>query len=241
MDAFVKISRNEGILALWRGLSPTLMLTVPATTLYFTSYETLNKHLQNDLGSLSPLVAGAVARTFTATLSSPLEMIRTFLQSSNTYKPGILNIIRTLTHQKGISKLWTGLVPTLWRDVPFSAIYWTAYEQFRKHYFVRRNFQDNFISGACAGCLAATMTVPFDVLKTRTQMAIMEQKQQTTIVQSIRSIYKEEGVRAFFKGTLPRAARVAPACAIMIASYEMFKSHLRLQKHTSQKQRRSSL
>eukprot|EP01087_Luapelamoeba_hula_P014914 TRINITY_DN4427_c0_g1_i4.p1 TRINITY_DN4427_c0_g1~~TRINITY_DN4427_c0_g1_i4.p1 ORF type:complete len:137 (-),score=18.67 TRINITY_DN4427_c0_g1_i4:1017-1427(-) len=34
LDAFVKISKCEGNLALWRGLGPAIALTVPATALY---------------------------------------------------------------------------------------------------------------------------------------------------------------------------------------------------------------
>lgn len=43
VDAFVKISRTEGFTSLWSGLSPTLVLAVPATVIYFTTYETLKQ------------------------------------------------------------------------------------------------------------------------------------------------------------------------------------------------------
>lgn len=38
-DAFFKIGRHEGLASLWSGLSPTLILAVPATICYFVSYE----------------------------------------------------------------------------------------------------------------------------------------------------------------------------------------------------------
>jgi solute carrier family 25 protein 39/40 len=34
---------------------------------------------------------------------------------------------------------------------------------------------------------------------------------------------EEEGMRGLVKGIVPRTAKVAPACALMIASYEFFK------------------
>jgi len=37
------------------------------------------------------------------------------------------------------------------------------------------------------------------------------------------TIVAEEGVRGLFKGFVPRVAKVAPSCAIMVASYEFFK------------------
>jgi len=43
LDALVKISRNEGLLTLWSGLGPTLVLAIPATVVYFVTYEQVEK------------------------------------------------------------------------------------------------------------------------------------------------------------------------------------------------------
>lgn len=37
------------------------------------------------------------------------------------------------------------------------------------------------------------------------------------------AIVQEEGFGGLFKGIVPRTVKVAPACALMIASYEFFK------------------
>ena len=65
--------------------------------------------------------------------------------------------------------LWRGLGPTLWRDVPFSGIYWAGYEGWKK-VFKRHGMSGAwvaFLSGAVSGTSAALITSPFDVLKTR--------------------------------------------------------------------------
>lgn len=41
---------------------------------------------------------------------------------------------------------------------------------------------------------------------------------------AIRDIYRGNGVSGLFAGLIPRLAKVAPACAIMIASFEYGKS-----------------
>jgi solute carrier family 25 protein 39/40 len=40
-------------------------------------------------------------------------------------------------------------------------------------------------------------------------------------------IWKEEGARGLFRGWAPRMLKVAPACAIMISSYEVGKKMAR--------------
>ncbi len=47
-----------------------------------------------------------------------------------------------------------------------------------------------------------------------------------TIAQIFSSIWRNEGPAGLLKGMLPRTAKVAPACAIMISSYELFKKHI---------------
>lgn len=41
----------------------------------------------------------------------------------------MLDGVRNMVLKDGSKALWRGLPPTLWRDVPFSAIYWMGYEK----------------------------------------------------------------------------------------------------------------
>jgi len=183
------------------------------------------------VGAFSPLISGGFARIISATSTSPLEMFRTFVQSNGVHI-GALNLFRQLRSHNNLKLLWTGLVPTLWRDVPFSGIYWSLYEHSKKNYFSERNqFRENFLAGAFAGSVAAILTNPFDVIKTRRQMNIFDIQKVSTF-QAAKQIYTEEGINSFFKGILPRAVRVAPACAIMISSYELVKKELKKRKLT---------
>ena len=86
-DGLRKIARNEGITTLWRGLSPTLVMTVPANIIYFTGYDWLRYNKTSPVNKIvsdgyAPLVAGSIARIVAAMVVSPIEMFRTRMQAS---------------------------------------------------------------------------------------------------------------------------------------------------------------
>ncbi|XP_074106499.1 solute carrier family 25 protein Shawn [Cotesia typhae] len=243
VDALVKISKREGFFSLWSGLSPTLILAVPATVVYFVSYEQLRLNLKDYYNRNSnrqrihqtqpfwiPIVAGATARIWAATLVSPLELIRTKMQSQKLSYREIGEGLKTVVKYGGISGLWMGLSSTLFRDVPFSAIYWCGYEAIKKLLPpAQHTFTFNFMSGALAGSIAAFLTIPFDVVKTHQQIEMGEKRIYTekpgknnssSFTNIVKRIYQQNGIQGLFTGLTPRIIKVAPACAIMIASFE---------------------
>ncbi|KAG1240642.1 hypothetical protein G6F68_017460 [Rhizopus microsporus] len=104
-------------------------MSVPANVVYFVGYE----HLKDSIPSTeyAPLMAGAVARTIAVTMISPIELFRTRLQASVGTEGFryVLEGVKEMVVKDGPRALWRGLPPTLWRDVPFSAIYWMGYEE----------------------------------------------------------------------------------------------------------------
>ncbi len=140
--------------------------------------------------------------------------------------------------------LWRGLGPTLARDIPFSMIYWYGYEHIKLRLVARSvdPLTVSFTAGLLAGSVAAALTTPFDVVKTRVQIishsdTATEQRLESAYAPKAtrhplpsswavaQNLFATEGWRGFLTGLVPRIARVAPSCAIMIASYETGKSY----------------
>lgn len=267
-DGLRKIARNEGFLTLWRGLSPTLMMGIPANIIYFAGYDWLRTDgrspiKQNVSSVYAPFVAGSIARTAAATATSPIEMFRTRLQATPGTGAGhfkaTLEGLYQMTQVKGYSSLWRGLSLTMWRDVPFSGLYWWGYEEVKKALDAARKraphlasphpespssasaFLDSFIAGATSGSIAALVTTPFDVGKTRQQVYRHMDDQapktaqrpplspnttvpeQLSLPRFLLYILREEGTAGLFRGWAARCLKVAPACAIMISTYELGK------------------
>ena len=132
----MKIKRNEGIRSLWSGLSPTLVMSLPNTIIYYTTYEQLKcfmEHKKENLNPIIPGVAGGFARISAVTITNPLELIRTKKMSAKLSYADLSSILRQSVETAGLRSLWAGFVPTLWRDVPFSSkfINYVRYSCFR--------------------------------------------------------------------------------------------------------------
>ena len=279
LDGFRKIARNEGITTLWRGLSPTLAMAVPGNIIYFSGYDWLRYSPKSPFSKFSddyaPLTAGSVARILAATSIGPIELLRTRMQavssaSSSNHLLEAVRGAREMVASHGLTSMWRGLTLTLWRDVPFSGLYWWGYEVIRGKLtqlrdeqrgrslssseargMARRNSQsseshaeillDSFVSGATSGALASIITTPFDVGKTRTQVYrdapskpsasasaaaaanAAKAPEEQNMVRLLWHIFQNEGAAGLWKGWIPRTLKVAPACAIMISSYEVGK------------------
>ena len=242
------VVRTGGLLALWGGLLPTLLKAVPNTIVYMILYDELAHSVLPDygFGKYSPAAAGGLARMAASFFVAPLELVRTQMQAdSEVASRGLISKISQIVREQGAKALWRGLEPTLWRDVPFSAIYWLGYEEIMMMIQGSGVFQNKFsdcdggmhkaisiqsqvftcfISGASAGAFAALITTPFDYVKTRRQTCVYRgDSKPPNMVSIIRNIIRKEGVPALFTGVTPRVAKVAPACAIMIGAYEIGK------------------
>jgi solute carrier family 25 protein 39/40 len=279
MHTLLSIVHYEGLGGLYAGLKPTLLMSVPNTVLYFTVYDEISWLLRRKLSTTQnddkqcrrrdedsksqvyiPLVAGSTARLLASLTTAPLELIRT--RQASVVLPeknaSAMQEVRYLLRTNGLSSLYVGLIPTLWRDVPFSAIYWMCLERMKwelskseglgvwggKYYREECGTKmppsveamHAFVSGAVAGSIAAAVTTPFDVVKTRRQMVMQglnDGKSSSAvgygrvhplgILGHMRQIVRREGVSGLWKGNTTRMVKVAPACAIMISVYEFGK------------------
>lgn len=275
VDGFLQVGRREGVRGLWRGLTPTILMTVPSQVTYMVFYDFFKEQISaryqmgttsDPVPRVSPhqpsaaltaeqlassLISGASARSISATLVTPLELVRTRLQAVHgDSHGGMRSNLQQLAQEARAkpSSLWRGLGPTLYRDVPFSAIYFTAYESLKRAltggsglgerrvspgaaHSHSSEFAVAFIAGASAGCLAAILTHPFDLIKTRRQaLADVDAAKASHVAGNAASrstltlvgdVYRTEGVRGLFRGLSPRIAKVGPACGVMIGSFEV--------------------
>lgn len=133
------------------------------------------------------LVTGFLGDLAASVVYVPSEVLKTRLQLQGRYNNphfdsgynyrSTVDAARTIVRSEGVSALFHGYQATLYRDLPFSALQFMFWEQFRDwavQYKQSRNLGTplDFLTGAAAGGLAGVMTCPLDVVKTRLQTQV---------------------------------------------------------------------
>lgn len=93
--------------SLWSGLPPTLLMALPSVIIYFTAYDEIKNflgyHELDNPNKLIPIASGAIARTFSVTAISPIELIRTKVQSERLNYTNVFKFIKTAVNENGNS------------------------------------------------------------------------------------------------------------------------------------------
>lgn len=83
-------------------------MAVPATVVYFTFYDKFKSILNSKFATTNnqpiwiPMLAGGCGRIFAASLISPLEMIRTKMQSKKLSYFQMRTALNQMVHQEGL-------------------------------------------------------------------------------------------------------------------------------------------
>lgn len=240
IDCARKVIRNEGFRGLYSGVLPQLIGVAPEKAIKLTVNDLVReRYTDKRTGNIwwpYELLAGGSAGACQVIFTNPLEIVKIRLQvqgevaktMSDAPRRSAIWIMRNL----GLVGLYKGASACLLRDVPFSAIYFPAYNHLKRDYFgegpgKKLGILQLLMSGAIAGMPSAYLTTPCDVIKTRLQV---EARKGETRYQGLRhcaaTIYREEGFRAFFKGGPARVLRSSPQFAFTLAAYEVLQGLL---------------
>lgn len=243
LDCFKKILKKEGFKGLYSGLAAQLVGVAPEKAIKLTVNDLVRGIGSNDDGSITmgwEIFAGSSAGGCQVIFTNPLEIVKIRLQmqggKAKELKPGEIPHKRLtaaqIIRQLGLKGLYKGASACLLRDVPFSAIYFPTYANIKYHLFNYDPHDPNkrhslstwqlLLSGALAGAPAAFFTTPADVVKTRLQVEAKHgEVKYRGILHAFGLIIKEEGISAFFKGSLARVFRSSPQFGFTLASYEL--------------------
>lgn len=115
-----------------------------------------------------------------------------------------------------------GFGATALRDAPHAGIYLFFYEGLkpllRPQGGETTSTAGRLLAGATAGFLATATTQPFDLVKTRIQLA--PENHRASFPQTLAKVVREEGALGLFRGMGPRVLRKSLSSALTWTIYE---------------------
>ncbi|KAF3336571.1 solute carrier family 25 member 44 [Carex littledalei] len=178
-------------------------------------------------------------------------MVQGNSRNSTHYKYiGGLDAFRKILCSDGIYGLYRGFGMSILTYAPSNAVWWASYSLSQKaiwegigFYLCRYRYglqesdpQDLILkpdqrtvvavqaaSATMAGGAAALVTMPLDTIKTRMQVMDERDGGRVTVYRTIRSLVREGGWGACFRGLGPRWASMSVSATTMITTYEFLK------------------
>jgi Mitochondrial carrier protein len=143
--------------------------------------------------------------------------------------PNLPQAIKGLYTTQGIKGFYSGWFPGLAGKIPSYALTWTLFQQFKAMH--RRAFNrppkdiENSIMGCLSSATTVTIMIPLDTIKTRlvTQGSMVTANPYKGIVDCAVRVYREEGLKTFYRGLPPRLISVVPMIGIQFGVYEFMK------------------
>jgi len=236
-----EIARKEGVIGLYKGLSPAIIRHLFYTPIRIIGYENLKglivRSETNNSESL-PLATKALVGGFSGVIAqvvaSPADLVKVRMQAdgrlvSQGLKPrysGPIEAFTKILQSEGVKGLWKGVLPNIQRAFLVNMGELACYDH-AKHFVIDKKIaEDNIFAHTLAsimsGLASTSLSCPADVVKTR----MMNQGENAVYRNSYDCLVKTvkfEGIRALWKGFFPTWARLGPWQFVFWVSYEKFR------------------
>ncbi|KAF2150259.1 mitochondrial carrier [Myriangium duriaei CBS 260.36] len=190
--------------------------------------------LRDEGSRLQVVTAGAVAGLVSRFFIAPLDVLKIRLQISHSlsdplsrprYSSSTLRTFSNIIRHEGFTALWKGNVPAEFLYLTYGSIQFLTYRtttQLLSSIPYLPPSATSFIAGATAGTLATTLTYPLDLLRTRFA-AQGNDRVYASLAASVRTIYRTEGPKGFFRGLSAGVGQVLPYMGLFFTLYEGLK------------------
>uniref|UniRef100_A0A0G4HJ93 Mitochondrial carrier protein n=1 Tax=Chromera velia CCMP2878 TaxID=1169474 RepID=A0A0G4HJ93_9ALVE len=174
-------------------------------------------------------IAGGLAGAVASSLTNPIEMVKTQLQSSYTGKgANFFSAAGDIYRKEGVSGFYRGLGPTLVGIVPARSSYFWAYAATKAVLGLKLGSESpvvHFVSAVAAGFVTSTLTNPLWMVRTRIQLLGESGSMYAGWSDAFRDIIKNEGWKGLMKGVVPSYWGISEG-AIYWMLYEKLKKRL---------------
>jgi len=243
-NCLMRIAKEEGTMALFKGLTPGISRQLVFASLRLGMYEPIRNVWYNAIeggdnpqksGLGTKILAGLTTGALAMCVAQPTDLIKIRLQAQGRLpagvKPeysGMADCFKKVVAKDGVAGLWRGLAPNICRNSVINAAELATYDQI-KQTLLGMGFADkpstHCISAFSAGFAATCIGSPFDVVKTRVMQGGKgaDGLPYKGMGDCFIKTFKNEGPMAFYGGFVPNYMRIGTWNVIMFLSYEQIK------------------
>ncbi|XP_043461762.1 mitochondrial 2-oxoglutarate/malate carrier protein-like [Leptopilina heterotoma] len=233
------ILKNEGLFAMYSGLSAGLLRQATYTTtrlgIYTWLLELASKEGQPNFFMKAGI--GMAAGCVGAFVGTPAEVAlirmtadgRLPLAERRNYK-NVFHALLRMTREEGVFTLWRGAIPTMGRAMVVNAAQLASYSQAKESLLDTGYFEENitlhFVASMISGLVTTAASMPVDIAKTRIQnMKMIDGKPEFKgSVDVLTKVVRNEGLFALWKGFFPYYARLGPHTVLTFIFLEQMTS-----------------
>jgi len=230
-----QIFKQEGAKTFYRGLSATLVRQGLYSTTRFGCYDLTKKFLlkhtknqnQNQLPYSRKIIATLAGGAVAATIACPADMMLVRMQAGGKNRSAYRNVFQglyTVAQQEGIKGWYRGLGPLVTRGMLVTTAQFSTYDQLKETLMLKYHLPDNtpthFLSSFGAGLVAAMVSAPLDVIKSR---MMNNGSNYRSSFDCLWKTIKFEGPRGLFKGLIPCYMRMGPQVILMWNFVEQYR------------------
>jgi solute carrier family 25 citrate transporter 1 len=220
---------TTGFWSLYRGLTPTLMGSIPKAGIRFGLNAVIKDNLKDANGNLTAgkhFLAGLGAGVSEALLVvAPVETVKTkCIELNMPFSKAFKHILAT----EGVGGVYQGAAATAMKQGSNQGLRFMWFNEYKR--IITNNGETpmtpllGLFGGMSAGCFSTLGNNPFDVVKTRMQGTKASQYKNT--FDCFKQIIANEGFAAFYAGVVPRLGRVVPGQGIIFMSFETIQKTL---------------
>jgi len=178
------ILKHEGVRGFYRGVAAMALGAGPAHAVYFATYEKCKQALvSSGVGANSsnsgvhPAAAGlsgSLATVVSDAVALPMDVVKQRLQLPGTPYKGVANCVSRVLREEGVAAFFRSYQTTLVMNIPYTAVHFAVYESAKQMLGgdveeLEDRLLTHVTAGGSAGGIAAAITTPLDVVKTRLQ------------------------------------------------------------------------
>ncbi|KAF7550615.1 hypothetical protein G7046_g7956 [Stylonectria norvegica] len=237
VGTLVHIVKGQGPQGLYSGLSASLLRQMTYSTVRFGIYEEVKNRMARSghEPSFPQLVALAAASGFVGGISGNCaDVLNVRMQHDGVlpaaerrnYKHALDGMLR-MAREEGLMSWFRGWLPNSTRAAFMTASQLASYDVAKRLLLKYTPLDDNltthFSASFIAGLVAATVTSPIDVIKTR----VMSGSHSHGVMHLIADIYRTDGIGWMFKGWVPSFLRLGPHTICTFVFLEMHRKAYR--------------